>query len=136
MSGDSAGFFLGVPGQLYRIDLLRTLKGTSRRGFYFVFLPIGTVRLGSRTICKTDPQFPVEPTLGKRVLIFTSSLGGAERELVEIYEPEDIVIERVDGTAAVAPRLALKQSTVTSSPFADTVSYIEKHLAAGENGKP
>src|SRR4051812_46740419 len=96
-------------GPLYRLALIHALKGRCRRGFCYVFLQIGTVHLGSRTICMTDPEFPV-PTVGKRVLVFTSSLMGTAAEMVEMFHPEDIVIENADGDAVLAPSLAVQSA--------------------------
>ena len=134
VTGIAPGFFLGVPGLLYRLDVLQRLKGPPERGFYYVFLPVGRVPIGSKTICKTSAQYPSVPTMDHRVIVSTSSLGGTDHELVEIYDEEDIIIEEPGGAATLAKSLTDKQPRLSGATFSETLALIEAHLATTKRG--
>jgi hypothetical protein len=60
-----------LPGQLLRIVPDEVIKGQPRNvPAYFVFLPVGTFRIGSLEICKTDDSYPAPPAVGEQVLLF------------------------------------------------------------------
>jgi hypothetical protein len=60
-----------LPGQLLRIVPDEVIKGQPRNvPAYFVFLPVGTFKIGSLEICKTDESYPEPPAVGDQVLLF------------------------------------------------------------------
>ena len=128
VDGVAPGFFLGVAGQLYRVSPRRALKGDLNRDSYFFFLPIGRVPLGSKTLCAIDPNYPVAPGLGLRVLLMIDSLNGVLQEFFDLERPEDIVIERMDGTAAIAAGLARRQPDYANVTFDEFVAEIQARL--------
>ncbi|MGH2548347.1 MAG: hypothetical protein ACRDHN_03105, partial [Thermomicrobiales bacterium] len=99
-----------------------------------VFLPIGTIQLGPRKICKTDARFPIPPSIGSRVLVMTSILSGPDGELVEITEPEDIVIEHEGGAAVIAKSLTSREPNLSDTTFSGTVGLVEARVASGKGG--
>jgi hypothetical protein len=65
------GFAGDEPGQLLRVTPDEIIKGQARNvGAYYVFVPIGTFRIGSLAICKTDDNYPDPPAIGEQVLLF------------------------------------------------------------------
>jgi hypothetical protein len=59
------------PGQLLRVTPDEIIKGQPRNvPAYFVFLPVGTIKIGNLEICKTDEYYPEPPAVGERVLLF------------------------------------------------------------------
>jgi hypothetical protein len=60
-----------LPGQLLRIVPDEIIKGQPRNiPAYFVFIPVGTFKIGSLEICKTDEFYPEPPAVGDQVLLF------------------------------------------------------------------
>ena len=65
------GFLVYEPGQLLRVVPEEVIKGSSRDvPAYFVFFPVGTLKLGDLKICKTDSRYPEPPAVGDEVLLF------------------------------------------------------------------
>jgi hypothetical protein len=65
------GFAGDEPGQLLRVTPDEIIKGQPRNvPAYFVFLPVGTVKVGILEICKTDEYYPDPPAVGEQVLLF------------------------------------------------------------------
>lgn len=55
IDGMSPGFMQGTPGYLYRVRPVTAFKTKTQRGYYYLFLPVGTVPLGEKRICKPIP---------------------------------------------------------------------------------
>jgi len=132
ISGIEPGFFGGVAGQLYRVDVEKTLKGPNNRGFYYFFLQVGRIPVGKEYICKTSRLFPTPPQFNNHVVVSTNSFGGSDRELIEIYEPEDLIIENADGTAAIASTLTDTEPQLSGATFSDVVLRVQARLASSK----
>jgi hypothetical protein len=104
------------------------LKGELDRDAYFFFLPLGRVPLGSKTVCEVNRTHPVEPGLGLRVLLMTDSWAGPEKEFLDLEQLEDIVIERTDGSAAVAAGLVKREPDLENVTFDEFVGEIRDRL--------
>lgn len=67
--GREPGFFQSSPGTLLRVRNQETIHGEARVDDQFVFIPVGEVRLGEKSLCNSDPRFPVVPEVGGEVLL-------------------------------------------------------------------
>jgi hypothetical protein len=63
------GFDRGIPGQLLKVEVLETLKGSNDLSAYFFFVPVGTFQAGKIKICKSDYRFPTVPVVGDEVVL-------------------------------------------------------------------
>ena len=128
VDGVAPGFYAGIPGQLYRVRPRRVLKGELDRDTYYFFLPMGRIPLGSMTVCETEPKYPVAPVRGLRVLLMTDSWAGPDKEFLVVEQPEDIVIEKGDSSAAIAAALVRRQPEVANVSFDQFVADIQDRL--------
>ena len=65
------GFSGAIPGQLLQVMPIEVLKGQPRKtDTYYVFFPVGRVKLGKADLCKTDPRYPEVPHVGDRIVVF------------------------------------------------------------------
>lgn len=75
-----------LPGQLLRIVPDEIIKGKPRNvPAYFVFLPVGTFKIGSLEICKTDEFYPEPPAVGEQVLLFVPDSWGWQQNEDDPY---------------------------------------------------
>ena len=82
----SYGLSIDVFGQMLRVEPQETLKGQPRSvPAYFVFMPVGNVKVGSTTVCKTDIRYPPPPEIGDQVLLFAPNDPDWEANQTEPY---------------------------------------------------
>jgi hypothetical protein len=102
------GFLGETPGQLLRVVPEEVIKGWPRDvAAYFVFLPVGTFKLGDLTICKTDSRQPDPPAVGEQVLILASEEPGWQQDREEPYldlEDEGGLVTIHSGGAVSLPK--------------------------------
>lgn len=71
--GMEPGFFNTEAGLLLKVKIQDRLKSSDRfwnGPHVFVYYPRGDFRVGSTSICKRDPRWPVVPDLGDELLLF------------------------------------------------------------------
>lgn len=120
----------GIPGRLYGVRPLQLIKGEPTSGrLYFFFLRAGLVPLGEKIVCAQDARFP-EPAAGSRVLLLSDNRNGPDLEFVDIEQPEDIVVENLDGSVWIAQGLRSGRPELASLPFESIVAEFDAVLAA------
>jgi hypothetical protein len=65
---------------------------------------VGTFKVGSRTICKTDPQYAELPEVGDEIVIFQPKDDRGDERFLDAYDGAGVVTIKSDG------RLALPQA--------------------------
>lgn len=92
VTGVAPGLSAATPGTLLRLELVRAVRGRWKSaGPYYVFMPIGRVPLGSKVVCKTDPQYSTLPALGDQVLCLTAAPSGEHQNLLWLESPGDLI---------------------------------------------
>lgn len=64
-----AGFFQSTPGTLLRLRPQETIFGEHRGDDQFVFIPVGEVRVGEKSVCSKDSRFPFVPGVGGEIVL-------------------------------------------------------------------
>jgi hypothetical protein len=84
VTGKAPGFLAYSPGQLVRLEPIRLLKGDETPlPRYYTFFPVGTVRLGEATLCKTDSRFPRVPEIGDELILMVLDRPDPSEPLLE-----------------------------------------------------
>jgi hypothetical protein len=111
----SYGLFVDEPGQLLRVVPEEVIKGRPRDvDAYFVFLPLGTFRMGGLKICKTDSRYPDPPAVGDQVLLFVPFQEQDQTEpLLEIQDGEGIITIHASGVVSL-PKKFVQSETASS----------------------
>ena len=92
VTGLAQGLSVDTPGTLVRLEPVRAVRGQWKGpGPYYVFMPVGRVTLGSKTVCKTDKEYSNPPALGDQLLIFSSGPSGEHRNLLYLERPSDLI---------------------------------------------
>jgi hypothetical protein len=92
VTGVAPGLSAATPGTLLRLEPVRAVRGHWKSpGPYYVFMPIGRVPLGTKEICKTDPQYSTLPALGDQVLCLTAAPSGEHQNLLWLESPGDLI---------------------------------------------
>lgn len=102
VTGRSYGFSGSIAGQLLRLVPVKTFKDTlAVQRQYFVFLPIGRVKVGDKTICKVDPSYPEPPALGDRVVILLANGFREDNQYLSVPDAKGIVVFKKDGSVSL-----------------------------------
>jgi hypothetical protein len=116
VTGRSYGLAEGTPGQLLRLRPLAIYKDRIRaQSEYYVFVPVGTFKIASKTFCKTDPAFALPPDVGEEALVLVET----GMRLDESYLPIDdtgLITLRKDGKVEVPAAFGSSSVPWLSSP--------------------
>jgi hypothetical protein len=122
ITGKAYGFWAGIPGQLLQVTPERVFGNRLTRVHYYYFVPVGTFRVGSTTICKTDSRFATPGETGSSVALFVDQPADRGNKLF-VLEPEDVVGINRDGSLRLPATLARSPNTKiwAKSDLVDTV---------------
>ncbi len=122
VSGKAYGFWAGIPGQLLQVTPERVFGNRLTRVYYYYFVPVGTFRVGSTTICKTDSRFATPGEIGSNIALFIDQPADRDNKLF-VLEPEDVVGINRDGSLRLPATLAQSADTKiwTKSDLVDKV---------------
>lgn len=110
ITGKAYGFWAGIPGQLLQVTPERVFGNRLTRVHYYYFVPVGTFRVGSTTICKTDSRFAAPGEIGSSVALFVDQPADRGNKLF-VLEPEDVVGINRDGSLRLPATLAQSADT-------------------------
>lgn len=111
------GIYSGfVPGQLLQVVPIETFGKALPEQHYYAFVPVGSFRLGDRTICKEDATYARPPAVGDEVFLFIAGPPlGIDGNLLMIYGPGDIVPVGPDGVLSLPRHYALRDGLTQKS---------------------
>jgi hypothetical protein len=93
VTGAAGGFQASTPGTLLRLSPLRVARGTTTtKGPFYVFVPLGRVRVGNKVICKNDPEYAGLPEPGDEVLILSAPPGNEYNNQLDLETPGDLIV--------------------------------------------
>jgi hypothetical protein len=104
------GFWAGIPGQLLQVTPERVFGNRLTRVHYYYFVPVGTFRAGTTTICKTDSRFATPGEIGSNVALFVDQPADKGNKLF-VLEPQDVVGINRDGSLRLPATLAQSKDT-------------------------
>lgn len=105
VTNKSYGFSSGIAGQLVQVRpdvLIKDSKGA--QDDYYLFIPVGTFKVGSKTICKVDSREAPAPEIGEQVALFVRSTTRGDSAFIHPIEASHITIKS-DGSLLAPDRL-------------------------------
>jgi hypothetical protein len=131
--GEAGGFFGGIPGTLVEVkpeEIYIQEDGVFRSETYFVFFPVGEVRLGNRKICKTDPSYPEVPAVGDDLVVFVPRhYKTAISRILDVIDHNGVITVKPDGRVLAPAEL---QATKAALPREELYAELQK-LTRGSN---
>ena len=135
VTGIAFGFGDGTPGQLLRLSPIKIFKDKSaEQRQYFVFLPIGRVQVGEKTICKRDPAYPAAPKVGDRVVVLLQKGFRADYQYLAVPDSTGIVV--LGQTNSVGLPAAFRSASARHAlSVEDVLSRLEALAKGQEDGR-
>jgi hypothetical protein len=131
------GFAGDEPGQLLRVTPDEIMKGQPRNvPAYFVFMPVGTFKIGNLTIRKTDDYYSDPPAIGEQVVLFVPDSWDWQQNqqdpYLELLDPSGIVTIHSKSKVSLPKRLRQDLSAASSSLGADELLARVRAAVAGK----
>jgi hypothetical protein len=129
------GFSGAIPGQLLQVMPIEVLKGQPRKtDTYYVFFPVGRVKLGKADLCKTDPRYPEIPHVGDRIVVFAPDTfpWKEDEPFLEPLDEGGFITIHSGGTVSLPGRFGRPEAKSKNSQEAD---LLERIRAAAERQK-
>lgn len=124
------GFLMGRAGSLLRISNVRDIAGTSKRGgSLWAFYPNVKFAANGLEICRSDPRFPYQPSVGDEVVVFV--LGETVDKGRSLVAPEGTEIMFQDPSGALHAT-ARVEGLSRLSAIEDRVLTLRASLPASE----
>jgi hypothetical protein len=122
-------------GQLLRVEPQEIFKGLPRTvPAYFVFMPVGDVKLRGVTICKTDSRYPKAPEIGDQVLLFAPDEPNWQADqnepYLELLDDGGIVTISSDSTVSQPARFQRKSNPKSSASKSEEILVRVRAAAA------
>lgn len=124
------GFDRGVPGQLFKAEVLESYKGVANNTSYYFFVPVGRVKVGRQEICKTDYRFKVVPQPGDEAILLIHTVAPGDPYLDLAFEDGLIVLRGAE--AFFSGARGLKVDTA-SAPRVDILAELAVLAKEGGN---
>lgn len=131
------GFAGDEPGQLLRVRPDEALKGQPRNvPAYFVFLPVGTFKIGGLKICKTDDHYSDPPAVGEQVLLFVPDDPAWQQDqndpYIELMDEAGLIAIHADSSVSLPKRFRTNSHGVTISSSGGELLERVRTAAAGK----
>jgi hypothetical protein len=102
VTGRSVGFQGSFAGTLIRFEATTIYKDTSRpQRLYYTFMPVGRLKIGNRTICKTDPNYAEVPEVGDEIVLLQPEGYRSDDQYVDAYDGAGIITVKSDGRVSL-----------------------------------
>jgi hypothetical protein len=125
----AAGFNGSNPGTLLEITPNETLKGPQNRsGVHYVFIPVGTISVGGKKICKTDERYAALPNVGERIVLFVDLFWQNEGRLLWAGGDSGIITINRNGIVSLPRRYLKTNAELSGVDEASLLGYIRQSL--------
>jgi len=126
------GFFYGHQTSLVTVQVSSWLKSTPEFGdqeYVYVDYPVAKFSVGGITYCIDDPDLPIEPTKGARVLLFPYRKPWDTTGSFLTIEPNQVFIENLDGELLKPKELDSGASLDQAAAYSDLLHAVSSQLS-------